>query len=438
MKDRDLKFVSPVIAAWKQFGAFKYHAFTWIVLLFMSIFVIWASIARLDEITQCEGKFVSSGRVQVVDNLEGGLLQEVFVKEGEVVEQGQILARISNPSAEAELVDIESKYYSRLAASARLMAEVQDKEELVMPDEVLRYKPESAADELHLFQVRRQLQKSQEQILQDQITQKQHELQELREKYKQTTQIHTIIQKELKITQPLMQEKLIPIIDYLRQQKEDQDVRGQLRALESALPRVEASLLETHERLAEAQGRRRAEAMNELRNVQAEMDGLHKTMLARQDRMVRTELRSPVKGTVKLVKSNTVGSVIKPGDNFIEVVPLDDRLQVEALVRPSDIAFIRVGMPAKLKISAYDFSIYGSLDAEVETISADTFVDQQNNSFYKVKLKIFQNHLEYHGKKLPIIPGMMVVSDIVTGQKTVMQYMLKPLMKAKASALRER
>ena len=221
----------------------------------------------------------------------------------------------------------------------------------------------------------------------------------------------------------------------LRLQREVSDLAGELEATKLAGPRIETALREAKRRIEERQLGFRAEAQRELNAVQAEAAALHEVITAEADRVSRTEVRSPVRGTVKRLLVNTVGGVIQPGADLIEIVPLEDNLLVEAKVRPADIAFLHPGQPAMVKVTAYDFAIYGGLDAVVEDISADTITDEHGESFYRVRVRTHDNALYKAGEPLPIIPGMTTQVDILTGEKTVLDYLLKPILRAKERAL---
>jgi adhesin transport system membrane fusion protein len=227
-------------------------------------------------------------------------------------------------------------------------------------------------------------------------------------------------------------------VQLLRLQREVSDLAGDLEATRLAGTRVETALREAKRRIEERQLGFRADSQRELNAVQAEAAALHEVITAEVDRVSRTEVRSPVRGTVKRVLVNTVGGVIQPGADLIEIVPLEDNLLVEAKVRPADIAFLHPGQPAMVKVTAYDFALYGGLDAVVEDISADTITDEQGESFYRVRVRTHDNALYKAGEPLPIIPGMTTQVDILTGKKTVLNYLLKPILRAKERALRER
>jgi adhesin transport system membrane fusion protein len=227
-------------------------------------------------------------------------------------------------------------------------------------------------------------------------------------------------------------------VELLQLEREVNDLAGELESTRLAVPRIEAALQEAERRIDERRLNFRAEAQRELTAVQAEATALAEAITAAADQVKRTAVRSPVRGTIKRLLVTTVGGVVQPGEDLVEIVPLEDSLLVEAQVRPADIAFLHPGQPAKVKVTAYDFSIYGGLDGVVEEISADTITDDRGESFYRIRVRTAENALEHNGRTLPIIPGMTTQVDILTGEKTVMDYLLKPILKAKERALRER
>jgi adhesin transport system membrane fusion protein len=247
-----------------------------------------------------------------------------------------------------------------------------------------------------------------------------------------------LAREELAITEPLAKNGIVPRIDMIRIDRQVADLEGEVRTIKLSIPRLRTAAKEAKQRVQEVRLSAQADISSELNSVRAELNSVTETLLAGEDRVTRTEVRSRVRGTVKEIKQNTIGGVIRPGEDIIEIVPLDDTLLVEAQIRPADIAFLRPGQESMIKIAAYDFSIYGGLPASVEHISADTIKDEQGENFYRVYLRTGQNTLVHQGNELPIIPGMTATIEILTGKKSVLDYILKPILKARDRALRER
>ena len=413
------------------------HLLLLIIVAFFALFFTWASWATLDEVTRGEGKVIPSSQVQVVQNLEGGIVAAIEAHEGDVVDQGQVLLRIDNVRAASDLRENRQRYLALLGALARLHAEVEDTA-ISFPPEVLADAPEVAANERALYDARQQDLQSELAILRSQADQREQELTELRTHLEQLTRSLALAQQELDITAPLAANRVVSKIDFLRLQRQVNDLEGELDAARLSVPRVESAVGEAHRRIEERQLKFRADAQRELNTTQAEATPLAEVIKAAADRVKRTEVRSPVRGTIKRLLVNTVGGVIQPGQNLVEIVPLEDNLLIEAKVRPADIGFLHPGQAAMVKVTAYDFSIYGGLKGVVEDISADTISDDKGESFYRVRVRTHDTALEKAGEPLPITPGMTAQVDILTGQKTVMDYLLKPILKAKQRALRER
>jgi membrane fusion protein, adhesin transport system len=413
------------------------HLLLLIIVAFFALFFTWASWATLDEVTRGEGKVIPSSQLQVVQNLEGGIVAAIEAHEGDVVEPGQVLLRIDNVRAASDLRENRQRYLALVGALARLHAEVEDTA-ISFPPAVLADAPEVAANERHLYDARRQDLQSELAILRSQADQRGQELTELRTHLEQLTRSLALAQQELDITAPLAANRVVSKIDLLRLQRQVNDLEGELDAARLAVPRVESAVGEAHRRIDERQLKFRADAQRELNTTQAEATPLAEVIKAATDRVQRTEVRSPVRGTIKRLLVNTVGGVIQPGQNLVEIVPLEDNLLIEAKVRPADIGFLHPGQAAMVKVTAYDFSIYGGLKGVVEDISADTISDDKGESFYRIRVRTHDTALEKAGQPLPITPGMTTQVDILTGQKTVMDYLLKPILKAKQRALRER
>jgi adhesin transport system membrane fusion protein len=413
------------------------HVLLLTIVLFFVLFFAWASWATLDEVTRGEGKVIPSSQVQKVQNLEGGIVAAIEVHEGDVVDAGDVLLRIDDVRAASELRENRKRYLALLGAIARLRAEV-DGTSLAFPPEVVADAPDVVANERALYEARAADLQSELAILRSQAEQREQELTELRTHIDQLTRSQALAQEELEITAPLAANRVVSKVDFLHLQRQVNDLNGELDSARLSMPRVEAAVREAQRRLEERTLNFRAEAQRELATDQPQATALAEVIAAAADRVQRTEVRSPVRGTIKRLLINTMGGVVQPGQDLVEIVPLDDTLLIEAKVRPADIGFLHPGQSALVKITAYDFSIYGGLKGIVEEISADTITDEKGESFYRVRVRTHDSALEKAGEPLPITPGMTAQVDILTGQKTVMDYLLKPILKAKERALRER
>jgi membrane fusion protein, adhesin transport system len=413
------------------------HLLLFAIVAFFGVFFAWASWAELDEVTRGEGKVIPSSQVQVVQNLEGGIVAEILVREGAIVEAGQVLVRIADVRAASDFRESRTRYLALLGALGRLRAEVEQTTIAFAP-EVLSEAPRVAQNERALYNARREAQESELDVLRSQAAQRRQELSELATRLGQLERSHALAVEELEITAPLAKSRVVSKVQLLRLEREVNDLEGELEATRLAMPRGEAALREAERKIEERRLNFRAEAQRELNAVEAEATALQETIAAEADMVSRTEVRSPVRGTVKQLFVATVGGVVQPGADLVEIVPLEDTLLVEARIKPADIAFLHPGQPAMVKVTAYDFAIYGGLDGVVEDISADTITDERGESFYRVRVRTNDVALHKADEPLPIIPGMTTQVDILTGEKTVLDYLLKPILRAKQRALRER
>jgi adhesin transport system membrane fusion protein len=434
----DQAFLTDVNAANLYGASITSHIILWLAFGFVIIAIIWANFATLDEVTRGSGKTIPSGHIQVIQNLEGGILLEILVKEGEVVEKGQTLLKLDAVRFTSSYNETQFKYYELLATTARLTAEV-NKQEMILPKELLQNNAAIANNAKQLLISRQNELKANKRIFKEQIRQKKQDIVELRSKSSQISRSYSLLKEELQMSEPLVAEGAMSKVELLRIQRTANDLRGELSAANLSIPRLKSSLNEAKSKLSELEIRFHTEALEELNLAKAELNGITETVLALKDRVTRTQVLSPVKGTIKQLKVSTVGGVVQPGMDLLEIVPLEDQLLIEAEVRPADIAFLRPGQKAMVKLTAYDFSIYGGLDAKLEHISADTINNEEDGeSYYIIRLRTDKNYLEKNGEKLNIIAGMTADVDILTGKKSVLDYLLKPILKARSRALRER
>lgn len=400
--------------------------------------VVWMSMAALDEVTPGVGKVIPSRQIQVVQNLEGGIVAEILTREGDQVAAGQVLMRIDATVAGASFREQEEAYLPLLASVARLQAEAEGREPVYPPD-LARARPEIVQREGELYRARKTELDSVVSVLTQQRAQRAQEVEELQGKLRGARESYELVKKEYDLTAPLVKQGLVAQVELLRLERQLSDFTAQISTANANIPKARAGMSEIDQRMRERRDNFRTEALKELADRRAKLASIQENMTARRDRMERAELRSPVKGIVKQLHANTVGGIIQPGQDVISIVPLEDSLLVEAQVNPRDVAFLHPGQPAKVKLTAYDFTVYGGMDAELESISADTITDKQGNSFYLIRVRTLKNTLSRpNGESLPIIPGMIAQVDILTGKRTVLDYLVKPFIKARYTALRER
>jgi membrane fusion protein, adhesin transport system len=434
----DADFASDVAAARMQGPSPRSMLLLFAVIAFFVAAFIWADNAILDEVTRGDGKVIPSSQIQVIQNLEGGILEEILVSEGQIVDVGQTLVRIDDTGFSARVGEIQSNYLNLLGVISRLQAEAEGRG-IVFPPELLAEGKDISIREQSLFNARQAELQSQVSILRQQAGQKKQEIAEINGRLKQLNTSIDLTHEELAITQPLADKGIVPKVQLLQLKRELNSLVGDVSASTLALPRAKGALREANQRIQEKILNFRSLASQELSTRRGEYLALKQQILGARDRVSRTEVTSPVKGVVKELKISTVGGVVRPGQDIIEIVPIEDTLLVEARIRPADIAFLRPGQEATVKITAYDFSIYGGLPSKLERISADTIIDEQSGeSFYKIIVRTEQTYLQRGEERLPIIPGMVASVDTLTGRKSVLDYLLKPILKTRDKALKER
>lgn len=411
-----------------------------VVVLFFIVAVFWASHAPLDEVVRGTGKVIPSSEVKRIQNFEGGIVKEILVREGEQVAKGQLLILLDQVQMTSKFREQQSGYLDQVLAIARLEAELEGRDEIDFPEEVVTQKPHLIEHQRQLLRSRKESRISALSVLEREREQRSQELKELRSRLDYQQQNYSLLKKEVEMTRTMVAKGAASDMDLLRAQRELTDLSGQIADSRIAIPKVAAAVEGAIHRIDEEKGKQRSEMLNELNAIRTEMEGTKEKLPALEDQMDRTSVRSPVDGTVKRVFVTTIGEAVGPGKEMLEIVPREDTLLIEAKVLPQDIAFLYPGQPADVKITAYDFSIYGGMPAVLEHISADAITDEQQKiSYYLIKVRTEQTTVkDKSGKEMPIIPGMVAEVDVLTGKKTVLEYILKPIIKTTRGALRER
>lgn len=406
-------------------------------LVMLCILLLWAAWAEVDEVTHGQGQVVSSQRTQIIENLEGGILEAVLVTEGQTVGKDTPLARINNETAASQYRDSLGRSYEQRVAIARLTAVLAGTE----PEFAAELREKAAqiiVDQMALHEARKAQYLAELDALNANYKQKMRDVEEQTNRKKQLENSLALALEQLALQQSLVDRQLYSRIELLNQKQKSVTMKGDLEALSTSIPKAEAAAQEAQQKYNFRQAEIRGMVAEEINKRRAELASLQESLAAGGDRVTRTELRASVRGVVKRIMLNTVGGVVNPGEPIMEIVPLDDTLLVEVHVRPADIAFIHANQQATVKITAYDFSVYGGLDGKVEQISADTIEDHKGEYHYLIKVRTTHNAINYRGQDLPIILGMLCTADILTGKKTILDFLLKPILKSKENAFRER
>ncbi len=414
------------------------HLLLLAIALFFIIFIIWANFATLDEVTRGDGKIIPSSEVQALQSLDAGIADEFLVKEGDLVSKGQVLLRLRDIEASSDLGANRARYLGLLASITRLQAQAEGRDSVEFPDEVVKDAANSVKEELNAFRANKLQLQGQVNVLKEQMKQREQEVDELNVRIGDLKGVIYLQRKEMNIIKPLVARGSAPQLELLQLQRGIKERVSELNGLKSGLPRAKTAIDEAKARLLDIKQTSQADAQSELAAKLIELNEIRERLSGLKERKGRREIKSPVDGIIQEITVKTIGGVVRAGEDLIKIVPKDDQLIVEARIKPSDRAFIYPGQQAVIKITAYDFSIYGGLKGELIDISADTIEDEQGNSFYRVRLRTHETELKRKGEVLPIIPGMVASVDILTGQKTVMQYLLKPFVKTLDNAMNER
>lgn len=398
------------------------------------LFVMWAAVTEVDEMSKGEGKVVPSQQLQVLQSLDGGIVSEIAVREGDIVKAGQVLLRIDPTRFASSVGESRSQYLSLLAKSARLRALAENKP-FIPPEEVVQEDQKTADEERRLYESAQTNMEAQLGVARQQMAQRQHELSEAQAKYVQANQAHELSKKEQAVTTKLLKIGAVSEVELLRLERDVSRFRGERDMASAQILRSQSAISEAVRKIQEIELNFRNEQRTELADTQAKLNAITAGSAGLADKVKHSVIRAPMRGTVKRLLVNTVGGVVQAGKDAVEIVPLEDNLLLEAKVIPRDIAFLRPGQKALVKFTAYDFSIYGGLEATLEQIGADTVTDERGNTFYIVRVRTHKSRL---GNDLPIIPGMVAEVDIITGQKSILSYLLKPVIRAKQAAFTER
>jgi adhesin transport system membrane fusion protein len=400
------------------------------------LLLIWAAFAQVDEVTRGVGKVTPAQQLQIIQAVDPGVVSEIDVKEGQSVEQGQILLKIDETRYLSSLQENQAQYLALLAKAARLRAISEDKP-LVMPPEVEKGAPQVAEQERGLYLSKRSELEAQISIARQQLAQRSQELNEARARRDQAAQSYDLTNQELTVTKPLVSSGAVSQVELLRLERDVSRYAGDRNEANAQITRIQAAISEAQHKINEVDLNFRNDASAELADTMAKVNGLSAGSTALSDRVKHSSITSPVKGTVKRLLFNTVGGVVQPGTEMVEIVPTEDALMLEVRISPKDVAFLRPGLKAMVRFTAYDFSIYGGLEGVVDHVGADTVADERDKekTYYVVQVHTLKSSL---GKGLPLLPGMVAEVDIQTGKKSVLSYLMKPILRAHLHAMTER
>ncbi len=415
----------------------SWRVFAWPVMIFLIAAAGWANFATLDEVAVTEGEVVPQGKVKMIQHLEGGIVEALFVTEGDLVKAGAPLLQLDLASSGTNLEELQVRLDSELLVRARLVAEANGSE-IEFPQDAATKRPTLANSQRQAFDARKRELASTLNVMNQQVKQKQAETAELLARRKAVQRNFKLASERLKISKSLLGEGLTAKIEHLELEAEVESLEGEFRVLQSTLPKVQAAVEEAEQRAKEGQIRFRREARDELGNVEQNVARINELITQAEEQGSRAEITSPIDGIVKNMRYNTVGGVVRPGEPILEIVPTSDELVVEGKLNPTERGFIREGLPAVIKISTYDFARYGGLDGTVIRVAPDTSLNEDGTPYFKVIVRTDKNFLGASEGELPITPGMQATIDIHTGKKSVMDYLIRPILKLRHEAFRER
>ncbi|GHC36330.1 HlyD family type I secretion periplasmic adaptor subunit [Aidingimonas halophila] len=395
---------------------------------------VWAYFAEIDEVTKGTGRVIPASQTKVIQSYDGGVVQDIQVEEGQVVGPGQLLMSIDPTRYASSFREGVARSLALQAKSERLRALTSD-QPYVPSRDVLDESPELAAHERELYESSKEELEEEQAIAREQLTQRREELREAQARYDSASRTLSMASEELRLTRPLLESGAVSEVDILRLEREVSQARGEQSQAEAQVARLESAVEEAQGKVREVKLQMQNEWRAELSETLGELSAIEESNIGLKDKVTMAEIRSPVQGTVKRLHVNTLGGVVQQGQEVVEIVPSDDQLLIEARIAPQDIAFLSPGQKATVKFTAYDYTTYGGMEGELEHISADTITDDDDNTFYLVRVRTDKPAL---GEDLTIIPGMTAEVDIMTGKRTVMEYLLKPILRAKNNALTER
>ncbi|QDE29857.1 HlyD family type I secretion periplasmic adaptor subunit [Shewanella polaris] len=452
----DLEMVDDVYGAMMTDAPSGHRLIIWSLAAMMVCFFIWAYFSELDQVTTGMGKVIPSSQLQVIQSLDGGILQDVYVQEGAIVTKGQALARIDDTRFRSDFDQQEQEVYGLQTNILRMRTELDSiiisdmssdwrqqvkitQQKLIFPQNIIDQEPELVKRQQQEYSIRLDNLSNQLEILVRQIQQRQQETDELASKISTLTKSYQLVSRELELTKPLARKGIVPEVELLKLERTVNDIQGELQSVRILRPKAKASMDEAILKRRDAVFVYVTDLRAQLNEMQTKLSRMNQAQIGAFDKVSKAVIASPVVGTIKKINFNTLGGVVQPGEDIMEIVPSEDKLLIETKILPKDIAFLHPGLPAIVKVTAYDFTRYGGLKGTVEHISADTSQDEEGNSFYIVKVRTQESSLmKDDGTEMPIIPGMLTSVDVITGKKSILEYILNPILRAKDTALRER
>ena len=414
-----------------------WRSVAWPIMLLLAVLTVWTGFAQLDQVAVATGEVVPQGKIKVVQHLEGGIIEQIHVSEGSVVRIGDPLVRLDLATSGVNRKELLARLDSALLRRARLLAESSGAA-LALPSEAVARQSNVADAERQAYAARRRELESTLGVLKQQANQRELEVQELEAKRKSAGNNLGLARERLKMSTSLLEEGLTARMEHLRLQAEVESLEGELQALGPALPRARAAVAEAAQRLKEGELRFQRQARDELGDTEQTIARVQELLAQATDQGVRAEIKSPIDGVVKKLRYNTIGGVVAPGEAVMNIVPTGEKLVIQAKLSPIDRGYVNSGQPALVKVSTYDFVRYGGLSGVVSQVAPDASTDKSGAFYFEVVVETDKAYLGDVAGTLPITPGMQATVDIHTGTQSVMDYLIKPVLKLREEAFRER
>jgi len=437
MEDEDLEFMSDLEEASRLKPKRAARLFLWTVTALFFWLFLWAAFSQVDERVRGGGQVMPSSDVQVVQSLEGGILSDLLTTEGDEVRKGQVLMRIADVQVASEGRGIAAQKAALEAQRARLKAESSG-QVFSMPDEIVKDFPDIAANEERLYKSRQSEMETALNIIEDEVREAKANLSEVKASIAKLARGKQLAQNQVEINRRLAKAKAIPEIDLIKSERDLNETSGNLATAYESQQSLQAKLSAAEKKEAEKRGAFRSQALADLNETEAKISSIKASLTTVNDKEKRAELRAPVDGVVQKVYIKTVGGVIQPAQKLVEIVPASDNLVIRARIAPADVAFLRPGQDVKIRITAYDSQIYGSLDGKLERIGASTVQDQEGHAFFEIDVRAARNYLGTQDKPLRIFSGMVAETDVIVGKRTILTYLMKPVLRTKDRAFTEK
>ncbi|MCW9032736.1 MAG: HlyD family type I secretion periplasmic adaptor subunit [Rhodospirillales bacterium] len=415
-----------------------WRSLAWFVMILLTTLMVWGKFAMLDEVTTAMGEVIPQGKIKVIQHLEGGIIETIHTREGDIVKEGTPLVQLNLATGGINIEEIKVRIDGHLLAIARLKAEAKGDSEIDFPKDVAERRPRMAQTELDLFKARLVEFENTVALREAQVRQKELEVEKLTSKLEAVTNNLDLGSQRFEMSKNLIKRKLTSSMDHLKLEAEVVSLQGEETSLNSSIPKAEEEVFEARNKVQETVLGFQRQAQEDIGTEEQALAGLQETLIRAEDQGSRALINSPIDGIVKNLRYNTIGGVVKPGEAIMEIVPSGENLVIEAKLNPVDRGYVEEGHPTVVKISTYDFVRYGGLDGKVIQIAADSSTEQDGTPFFRVVVKTDKTYLGLENGQLPLTPGMEATVDIHTGRKSVLDYLIKPVLKMRHEAFRER